>query len=107
MSRRGYPETPGFQGGPTSEAAADFIEPVAPSLRERILLALRKRDQTTYELSMTLGAPYESIGPRTTELKLAGAIVNTGRRGPSRNPRLTAIVWALTPAPGTQGRLFE
>jgi hypothetical protein len=88
-----YPHSPGHADTGTSFAAAGFIAPHAPRLKELVVEALGVRPMTTVEIAETLELSYESIQPRTSELKALGLIRDGGLRGRSRNPKIAGIVW--------------
>lgn len=90
-----YPTAPGHRKTDTSKAAADAMKPSAANLRDLALAQLRRRPQTSWELSLSLKLPFESIQPRTSELQALGLIEDSGVRGPARSPNRTAIRWQL------------
>ena len=88
-----YPRAPGHRNVETSVAAAHYAKPTAATVRQMVLEAVRSRRQTSFELARSLRIPYETLQPRTSELKAQGLIKDSGLRGPSRNPKVMAIVW--------------
>ena len=83
-----YPSSPGFAAGvETSEVAAIQVAPKAATLRPKVLAEIARRPQTSIEIAKSLGVPFESVQPRTSELRRTGEIMDSGKRGPSRNPR--------------------
>lgn len=90
-----YPDAPGYQRRDTSRAAAEAVAPAAKSLRMRVYDAIKAKPQTTVQLSKALGLRYESVQPRTAELAAKQLIEDSGARGPSRDPRKTAVVWRV------------
>lgn len=91
-----YPDAPGYRNPTTSRDAAQAIRPKASCLREKVLATLKEHGpMTTVQLAAHLGWPYESLQPRTSELKAQDQIIDSGKRGPSRGPGKLAIVWAV------------
>ncbi len=90
-----YPNAPGWKGADTSQAAAEEVESSATTLRDLTLAEIKRAPKTTIEIAKALGVRFESVQPRTSELRAQGLIVDSGRRGPSRDPGKLAIVWAL------------
>jgi len=88
-----YPHEPGHRGVETSVKAAEAMKIPAGTLRALVLDAIKSKPRTSFQLSADLHQPFESIQPRTSELCAAGLIEDSGARGPSRSPRLKAIVW--------------
>ena len=62
-------------------------------IRDRVYRSIKAMPGTTAQIAARTGLPYEAIQPRTTELKDKGLIRDSGRRGPSRCPTRTAIIW--------------
>ncbi len=90
-----YPVTPGYAPTDTSKAAAKAVRPKVSWVREKVLEAL-ERPGTAVQIARRLRLPYETIQPRTSELKAMGLIEDSGKRGPSRDPAKTAIIWRRT-----------
>lgn len=91
----GYPETPGFKEPTTSRDAAEKIKPVAKTLRDQALEALRVAwpgGLTADEIAGKLGRSELSIRPRISELREQRAIEPSTRRGVNASG-MTAIVW--------------
>ncbi len=79
----------------TSKAAAEKIKPHASNLRAEALIAIRLTRQdgiTTSALAEWMGIDYASIQPRTSELRKADLIVDSGRRGKNAKGNLE-IIW--------------
>lgn len=90
-----YPDAPGYRATDTSEAAAEAMKPKASVLRQMVLDALSVRPMTTLEIAHHIRQRYETIQPRTSELREVGLIEDSGLRGISRDPRKRAIIWRL------------
>jgi predicted transcriptional regulator len=91
-----YPTTPGYQDTDTSREAAEKVKPKAAWVRARVIDCLtRQGPMTTVQIAAALGMAYETVQPRTSEARAQGLIVDTGRRGPSRDPGKSSIVWAI------------
>jgi hypothetical protein len=94
-----YPSVPGYRATDTSQAAAEAIRPKVSVLRQMVLDALSVRPMTTLEIAHHCRQRYETLQPRSSELKDMGLIEDSGLRWISRDPRKTAIIWRLTSAP--------
>lgn len=94
-----YPYAPGYRATDTSQAAAEAMKPKVSVLRRMVLGALEIRPMTTMEIAHHIRQRYETIQPRTSELKDMGLIKDSGARGISRDPRKKAIVWEICPNP--------
>lgn len=95
MNAPDYPNQPGHRGTDTSRAAASAMSTVSARFQRMALLAIRAaggRGLTAEELADRLGYPRTTIQPRTTELKLAGLIRDSGARRHNRSDH-RAIVW--------------
>lgn len=96
----GYPNAPGFKEPTTSRDAAEKIKPIAKTLRDQVLNALRVEwpgGLTADEVAAKLGRSEFSIRPRLSELLRLRAIdphttkgVVTRRDNASG---MSAIVW--------------
>lgn len=95
-----YPASPGFRHTDTSQAAAEAMRPNVSVLRRMVLSALESRQMTTLEIAHHVRQRYETIQPRTSELKDMGLIKDSGGRGISRDPRKKAIIWQINPPAG-------
>jgi hypothetical protein len=97
---RGWTHHPGAYEVTTSGiiALATQEPPRATGLeiRDRVYRSIKAMPGTTAQIAARTGLPYEAIQPRTTELKDKGLIQDSGRRGPSRCPNRTAIIWEKT-----------
>lgn len=91
-----YPETPGHRDTDTSRAAAEDVRPKVSVLRQMVLDALSVRPMTTLEIAHHCRQRYETLQPRSSELKNMGLIEDSGARGISRDPRKKAIIWKLS-----------
>lgn len=92
-----YPEQPGHRGVDTSVAAAEAIAAVAGPLRRLVFRAIftaGDRGATTDEIAEALAMPRYSVQPRTTELKHARRIRDSGRRRYNASG-CRAIVWVI------------
>jgi hypothetical protein len=90
-----YPETPGHRGIDTSIVAADSISHALPRLQSSVLgviLGAGERGSTADEVSAALGWERWRVRPRTSELRKAGRIVDSGRRRDSLSG-IASIVW--------------
>lgn len=94
-----YPDAPGYRATDTSQAAAEAMRPKVSALRQMVLDALSVRPMTTLEIAHHCRQRYETIQPRSSELKDMGLIKDSGDRGISRDPRKRAIVWTLIEPP--------
>ena len=95
MSTFDYPNQPGDRGVETSIAAARSITNAASRLQRAALFALQEvglRGLTSEELAARTGIAFESIQPRTSELRRKGLIRDSGERRPNRRGHRT-IVW--------------
>lgn len=96
-----YPDAPGYQRTDTSKAAAEKVRPKAAWVRARMIDALtRHGPMTTAQIAKTVGLPYETVQPRTSEARAKGEIEDSGARGPSRDPSKLSIVWRIATVSG-------
>lgn len=93
-----YPNEPGWKARDTSREAAAGVAKIAPTLRQRVLEALRERPGTPEEIAGRLGVPVMNVRPRTSELFRLGLIEDTGHRGAAMGGR-RAIRWRVRPCP--------
>ncbi len=95
---RGWSQHPGAYEITTSGIMALEAQPAPRAtgleIRDRVYRSIRAQPGTTAQIAARTGLPYEAIQPRTTELKDKGLIQDSGRRGPSRCPNRTAIIWS-------------
>lgn len=89
----GYPHEPGSKPVDTSRDAAAAIRPKVTELRAMVLAEIVARPSTSVQIARRLHQPYETVQPRTSELKRLGLIEDSGKRGASRDPAKTAIIW--------------
>ncbi|KEQ53065.1 hypothetical protein [Sphingobium chlorophenolicum] len=92
-----YPHHPGAYRVDTAIAAADFIAPSVPHLQKQILDVLTDVGQagaTGDEIAARLGWERFRVRPRTSELRLKKAIVDSGMRRKS-DAGISSIVWVL------------
>lgn len=90
-----YPDAPGHPGIDTSIEAADAIASVTGRIRRVVkaaILAAGTQGLTSHELALVTGMERTTVQPRTTELRILGAIRDSGQR--RRNPNgKRVIVW--------------
>ena len=94
----GYPGEPGHRGVDTSVAAAEAITAVVGPLRRLVYKAVFTAGAyglTTDEIATALKLPRYSVQPRTTELRHARRIRDSGKRRPNVSG-CRAIVWIAT-----------
>lgn len=92
-----YPNYPGAYPVDTAIAAADFIAPAVPYLQKQILTVLAEVAQagaTGDEIAARLGWERFRVRPRTSELRIKKAIVDSGMRRKS-DAGIASIVWVL------------
>jgi hypothetical protein len=92
-----YPHYPGAYPVDTSIMAADFIAPSVSSHQTQILKVLATAaffGATGDEIAASLGWERFRVRPRTSELRLKKAIVDSGRRRKS-DAGVASIVWVL------------
>lgn len=90
-----YPDAAGHRGVDTSMAAAVSINPVLPRLQSSVLgviVATGAHGSTADEVAHALGWERFRVRPRTSELRKAGRIVDSGRRRDSLSG-IASIVW--------------
>lgn len=91
----GYPDEPGHRHVDTSVAAAEAIAPATGPLQRMVLFAIAEvgaRGLTSQELAVRTGVDFNSVQPRTSELRQLGLIRDSGLRRLNRNGK-KAIVW--------------
>lgn len=96
MSMQHYPDAPAYQGGDTSHEAATFMAGKTPLLQSQVIRALRMRPMATFQIAAVIGRSYRSVQPRTSELRLAGRIEDSGERKIDPETNRAVIVWQLT-----------
>lgn len=90
-----YPNEAGHRGVDTSVAAAASINDVLPRLQLSVLgviVGAGQHGSTADEVAMALGWERFRVRPRTSELRKAGRIVDSGRRRDSQSG-VASIVW--------------
>lgn len=92
---RRYPDEPGFQGGDTSRKAAEDIKPRAPTIQQKVLIALEDRPMASFELAKAISVSYRSVQPRTSELAAQGKIADSGARRRDPETGKEVIVWRI------------
>lgn len=95
-----YPDVPGHRGVDTSVEAANMIADVAGPMRRMVYRAVHEAGAlglTTDEIAAALRMPRYSVQPRTTELKHAHRILDSGRRRLNVSG-CKAIVWVVVDA---------
>lgn len=90
-----FPDAPGYQDTDTSKAAAEAMKPRITGIKRKVLDALANRPLAAFELPAATGVSYKSCQPRTTELRLAGLIVDSGERREDPETGKKQIVWRL------------
>lgn len=97
MTEPRYPEAPGHRGIDTSIEAAEGVAPKAHTVRQQVYEMISDaglHGQTTEELATRLGIDYGTVQPRTSELKKAGMIRDSGRRRKNAIGK-NIIVWII------------
>lgn len=92
-----YPDHPGSYPVETSLAAADAVAPSVPYLQKQILAVLSDvgpRGATGDEIAARLGWERFRVRPRTSELRIKRAIIDSGKRRKSQSG-VASIVWIL------------
>ncbi len=81
----------------TSRLATTSVEPLLKGLQRDVLRVVRDAGPDGYtcdEVEQALGRTHQTVSARVHELFRMGAIVDTGRRRPTRSQRL-ATVWCV------------
>lgn len=73
-----YPDAPGYRDTDTSKDAAEAVRPKVSQLRDMVIEALKIRPMTTLEIAHHHRQRYESLQPRTSELREKGLIEDSG-----------------------------
>ena len=100
-----YPDVAGHRGVDTSMAAAEVMNASLPRLQRSVLEVITSRGvrgATGDEIAQALHWHRWRVRPRTSELKLAGKIMDSGRRRPSM-AGIASIVWVLPSFAGEGG----
>lgn len=93
-----YPDSPGYKEDTTSRDAAEAFENEAHVLRQMVVASLRDRGPATADtLARSIGRDRLAVRPRVSELRAAGAVFDTGKRGVNVSGK-KAIIWDLMPA---------
>lgn len=95
-----WPNHPGpydIGAAPETCIVPEPVKPTSLQIRDRVYREIRRLPGTTHQIAMRTGLAYEAVQPRTSELHDARLIRDSGRRGPSRCPTRTAIVWEIIP----------
>lgn len=98
MGDQSYPFAAGHRGVDTSIEAASKINHALPRLQSEVLAVIRSTGAsgvTSDEVALVLGWERWRTRPRTSELRKAGRIVDSGRRRDSLSG-IASIVW-VTP----------
>jgi len=105
---RGAGEYPAlYRGAPpsveqdTSAIAAGSVREGSRAIRHRVRAYIGSTGATCDEVEQALKLSHQTCGPRIRELVQLGLVKDSGRRRPTRSGR-EAIVWILTPPPGTR-----
>ena len=99
-----YPHHPGAYPVDTSLKAADAIAPTVPYLQKLILGVLAdvgSDGATGDEIAARLGWERFRVRPRTSELRIKKAIIDSGMRRKS-DAGISSIVWVLPPKGGAE-----
>lgn len=92
-----YPTQPGFKATGTSQEAAKAMAARAPTLRDQVLVILRRHGpRTADEVATLLGKTEAAIRPRLSELYATHKVEKTGARRLNRSLK-AASVWRLVP----------
>ena len=98
---------PYVRGSETSKAAADSMKPIAGSIKHRVYDFILRRGSTGAtddEIEVGLRLTHQTASARRRNLELAGALVKTDNKRPTRSGRsafvYTAIPGANLAAPG-------
>ncbi len=90
---------PFAKGSVTSKEAAESMVPHAPSIRERVYMAVETQHYTSGitcdEVEVMSGISHQTVSARIRELAKAGRIKDSGRVRPTRSGR-NAVVWVTS-----------
>lgn len=96
---RRYPHKPGHRGVDTSRQAAEIIAPHVNRLEQVVIDALNDHGPlTSEEIAQVTGEDFDSIQPRTSELRAKGIIEDSAHRRKNRRGR-NVIIWRLKNSP--------
>lgn len=87
-----YPHQPGYRREGTSRRAAEAMKPRAPTLRDKVIMALKVEEMTADETAAALDKSILSIRPRFSEALALGLIADTGRTR-ANDSGVQATVW--------------
>lgn len=90
-----YPQACGSKREGTSRQAAQQMQATAPTLRDKVLAALRQRPLTADETAAAIGKTILATRPRLSELSAAGLIVETSKRRRNSSGKLAAVWRAI------------
>jgi hypothetical protein len=89
-----YPNDPGYQKTDTSYGAAILMRRRASVIRDLVLQALESAPLATFEIAKRIPQfSYRAIQPRTSELRQAGKIKDSGLRKVDPETGKRVIVW--------------
>ncbi|HEX9636908.1 MAG TPA: phage protein GemA/Gp16 family protein [Acidobacteriota bacterium] len=98
-----YPEGPGWRDNEASIAAAEAMAADAPTIRARVLRAIAGAwltgGLTADEAAARLGLTPFTVRPRVTELRIMGAVVDSGLKRANESG-LMATVWCAADQAG-------
>lgn len=86
------------RGNPTSQAAAESVAYIAPTVRERVyeyIKAAGPRGRINNEIADGLSIKLQTVCARVAELRLAGRLEDSGTRRKTDTGR-QAIAWRAT-----------
>ena len=88
-----YPHDPGFQNTDTSKNAASSMKDKAETLRIQSYKAIKtsRSGLTADEVAFSIRKSILAIRPRITELKMQGAIIDSGIRRENSTGRNAAV----------------
>lgn len=92
--------TPFIASSDTSEAAAKSVATTGPTLRETVLAFVSLQaghGATCDDVERCLGMRHQTASARVRELAKAGAIVDSGKRRPTRSGRKAAVYVVKVP----------
>lgn len=90
-----YPSSARWKRAGTSQESAEKINPRVPTIRERVLAALRVTPGTPDEISDWLGESILTVRPRCSELLRLGKVKETGERRPNRSGHSANVLAAI------------
>jgi hypothetical protein len=111
-TRSRYPKIPGSKAGSgPSAAAARIMAGIAPTLRDKAMAELQQPQNasgglTADEIAAAINSTEFAVRPRISELRRAGAIVDSGKRRTNRSG-VNATVWRIAPTSIAQLTEFQ